>query len=243
MLGKWWSVVKFRVFGSALMALSIASGTAGAATISVGNYTASAYQTALASLGPVVTEGFEGADLGEVAGGSALSTAVGSFATLGGAGTGQSVVGSGKNLAVRDGTVFGRSNSTKGGARFLDSNDTWGISWTATTGSLFDRLVFVLTDVADQGVTWTMQVGETVTSLSGLGNGSRKIVSVLFDDSVSSAQLTFANMRRGVYATNDGFGIDDVAVNVAPAPVPLPAGVLLLTGALGILGLWRRRTA
>jgi hypothetical protein len=235
--------VKIKVFGPALVALALASGTAGAATISMETYSAPAYRAALASLGTVATEGFEDADIGELAPGSALATAVGSFSTLGGVGTGKSVTGSGENLSVRQGTVFGRSNSTAGGTRFLDSNDTWGLSWAVATGSRFDRLIFVLTDAADAGAIWTMTVGETVTSLSRLGNGNRRIVSVLFDDPVDSAELTFANTRRGVFTTNDGFGIDDAAVNVAPAPVPLPAGVALLTGALGILGVCRRRKA
>ena len=124
-----------------------------------------------------------------------------------------------------------------------NSNDTWGISWVASTGALFDRLVFVLTDASDQGATLTVSAGGVSTALANLGNANRKIVSVFFDELVSSAGIVLTNTRGSSLFLNDGFGIDDVAVNLVQpaAQVPLPAGLALLAGALGTLAALRRR--
>jgi hypothetical protein len=74
-------------------------------------------------------------------------------------------------LAVRTGDVFGRSSTTDVLAgqlddpldgildKFLDSNDTSGIRWQVDIGSMFTRLIFVLTDATDVGA--TMRISAT----------------------------------------------------------------------------------
>ena len=63
-------------------------------------------------------------------------------------------------LAIRNGTVYGRSSTTdliagapnsKTPDLFLDSNDTFGMRWVVDPGSMFNKLIFTLTDASDQG--------------------------------------------------------------------------------------------
>lgn len=220
-----------------------------AATISVSTFSVDAYNAATGS-GTYVIEDFESFGEGNVTDG--FSTAVGMFSTQGGTGSGGTVTGAdftndGSMLAVRDGNVYGRQSTTaflSGDAfddKFLDSNDTYGINWDVSLGgSMFDRLVFTLTDATDVGATLWIRVGNDVVTLSGLGDGNTQLVEVDLDRPLSSIPVQFFNTRDGNRSLNDGFSIDDVAVSAVPVPA---AGLLLLGGLGGLAALRRRRKA
>ena len=70
--------------------------------------------------------------------------------------------------------------------KFLESNDTFGISWMVSLGgSMFDRIALTLTDAADVGAYMRIVVGDDSYVLNGLGNGESKIVEINFDSAVS----------------------------------------------------------
>lgn len=242
---------------------AVAAVPAQAATINVTDFSTSAYNAAVAGMTTSVSETFEGTTEGNVANG--FATAVGSFATIGGTGSGGTVNGSvasgnfagndGSMLALRDGNVFGRTSTTAsltGNASndmFLDSNDTFGISWTASMGgTAFDRIALTLMDAAEFGGKLNISVGAETYSLSGLSNGATKLVEIVFDSSVTTASILFsATKGNGGALANDGFSIDDIAVGSYIggedlSAVPLPAGVwLMLTGFGGFAALRRRQ--
>jgi hypothetical protein len=237
----------------AVAAILLSSGAAQAASISVSSFSVGNYATQFGLLGPTVVEDFEGFVEGNVNG---LPTAVGTFTTLGGTGSGGTVTDAdpgfplgndGTQLAIRDGNVFGRTSTTSilsGNAsddKFLDSNDTLGIKWLVDIGSMFNRLIFTLTDAADTGATITISTADaTPVFFKSQGNGNRKLIVVDFGGAVSSAHITLANTdANGDPKLNDGFSIDDIAVSV----VPLPAPALMLIGGLAGLAAFRRKRA
>lgn len=108
-----------------------------AALISVTDFDAASYASGGSGYDNAVTKDFESFAEGNVANG--FATSVGPFATLGGTGSGGAVTNAddandGSMLAVRDGNVYGRTSTTallsddKSENKFLDSNDTYGIS-------------------------------------------------------------------------------------------------------------------
>ncbi len=223
------------------------TGAAGATTItfnSPGDY------GALVGVGPQVVEDFESfGGLGEGEVGTDFMTSVGTFNTLGGTGTGGTVTGlagnTGTQLALRDGNTFGRENTTLGGNWYIDSNDTFGMGWLIQTGSLFSRVVFNLTDGSDTGA-WLSIIADGVRAeqrtAGQLPNGEVTTVVIDFGAAVSSAYVEIANFKASgstVGRLNDGFGIDDVSVNISA--VPVPATLPLLLAGLGGLYLIRRR--
>lgn len=188
-----------------------------------------------------------------------LATNVGTFKTLGGKGTGGTVTDTGNNtavtntgtqLALRNGTVYGRKNvSPTGGAWFLDSNDTFGMRWDVSLGGgLFNKLVFALTDATDVGAFLRIIVDgkvEEVLDKNVYSNGVTKLVVVDFGQALKSATIELANFTKvvdGKPLLNDGFSIDGIQVAQVSA-VPLPAGVLLLGSALVGFGALKRRRA
>lgn len=218
-----------------------------AATISVSTFDAASYNSGFGAAGNV-GEDFEalGGSLGEGEVGASLSTAVGTFSSLGGTGAGGSVVGTGDELALRDGKVFGRVNTVpQGGTWFLDSNDTWGIKWVVDIGSMFSKLSFVLNDGSDQGAFLRIDAGGASKELrtgGKLPNGNAKTIVVDFGQQVSTAEITLGNYFTSggeTFKLNDGFSIDGVNVSA----VPLPASILMLGVALGGLGVASRRKA
>ena len=233
-------------FTAIAMLAVIAAGPVSAATISVSSFSAGAYAAAVGS-GSYITENFESFDEGNVADG--FATAVGTFSTQGGTGSGGTVTGAdfvnnGSMLAVRDGNVYGRRSTTSsltsdaGADKFLDSNDTYGINWDVSLGGgLFNRLVLTLSDATDVGATLWIRVGNDLASISGLGDANRQIVEIDFDRAVSFASVRFYNTRGTNRMLNDGFSLDDIAVS----EVPLPAAGLLLLGGLGGLAAFGRR--
>ncbi len=228
---------------AATATIALASAAGAATVIDVQTYSASLYAGELASFGARGTEAFEGRASGEVGGkntpAATLSTAVGTFGTLGGTGSGSTVKGtkgnSGANLYVRNAAVNGRHNTTAGGKGFLDSNDTLGMVWTISGLGMFDRVLFNLVDVGDVGATMTITAGGTTTTIKpGQHDGFINTVLVSFSDKVGMATIKLSNNK-----VNDGFAIDDAAVGLAP--VPLPAAGVLLVAAIGGLGAAARR--
>lgn len=228
---------------------ALLSAPAFAASITVSDFNAGAYDAIVSGYGNTVTEDFEGFSEGNV--GNGFATSVGTFSTLGGTGTGGTVTGAdfandGSLLAVRDGDVYGRSSTTsalsgeKSDDKFLDSNDTFGIAWMVSLGgSMFDRIALTLTDAADVGAYMRIVVGDDSYVLSNLGNGARKIVEINFDSAISVASVFFGNTNgNGSVRLNDGFSIDDIAVS----QVPLPASALLLLGGLAGLSRFRKKS-
>ena len=218
-----------------------------AATISVSTFDAGAYNSSFGAPNHV-GEDFEnlGATRGEGEVGPSLGTAVGTFESLGGVGSGGSVTGTGEELALRDGSLFGRTNTVpQGGSWFLDSNDTWGMKWTVDIGSLFDQLSFVLNDGSDQGAFLRITAGGESKELrtgGKLPNGNARTVVIDFGQQVSTAEIVLGNYTTSGgerFKLNDGFSVDGVDVSA----VPLPASVLLLGVAMGGLGWAGRRKA
>lgn len=225
--------------------------TANAATISVSVFDASTYNPSFAS-GNNVGEDFE--DLGDTFGegevANGFQTAVGTFSAIGGVGSGGTVTGLPENtgtlLALRDGDVFGRVNTTPtGGNWFLDSNDTWGMDWTVglSNATAFTSLMFTLTDGSDTGAFLRIIAGDDVYTqrVNGrLSNGNKSVVLIDFGGAVTSADIRIGNFSSndsGAFFRNDGFSVDGIQVSA----VPLPAGLLLLGSALAGLGILRRR--
>ncbi len=239
-----------RVSGS-LASLVLAASLAGfaaaparAVSISIAEFSPEAFAAVAGGLSGFALETFEGLGAATCGGaaaceaGASLNSAVGSFSSLGGTGSGGSVVGSGTGLSLKtaaSGNAFGRSNSTPGGAWWLDSNDTFGIGWTVNTGAAFDVIAFMLSDAADVGATLTVSADGTVLDqILNRANATRSLVVISFGAPVLTAQVSLRNDRL-----NDGFGIDDALAGISP--VPLPAGGLLLLTAIGGMALIRRR--
>lgn len=228
-------------------ALALGATAASAASIKVETFSQEAYQAYLAGTNRATAEDFENIvpSSQELA---LVTTAVGIFDTLGGKGTGSSVIGTGTDLAVRTKgkNHSGRKNTTPGGQFYLDSNDTFGIGWNVgLAGDMsFNSVAFSLSDAADQGARLEISaMGEVLDTLVKLPNANVKFVVISFEEMIQSAMINFTNFGKGeTLRTNDGFGIDDATV-ASVSPVPVPAAGLLLLGALGGLGLRARRKA
>lgn len=177
-------------------------------------------------------------------------TQVGSFSTLGGKGSGHSVINGGSGLEVRDDNSmnWGRYDADKTasnavGGKWLDSNDTLGMKWKISGVGKFNAVSFYVIDAADAGAKFSIKVGETLFSqiLGGSGktaNGNIQLVTILLPQAVTNLTVQLMNSKL-----NDGFGIDGATVaNVAPIPVP-PAAALLVTGIVAMGALRRRRRA
>lgn len=197
------------------------------------------------------SEGFEGfaASPAGNSGGAAgnpttnpVVTGVGTFRSLAPNACGGSCVTPSEHLQVRSGNVWGRYNTTAGGANWLDSNDNSGMEWeiapAAGIGS-FDRISFLLTDVDDVGkVSFNISTRGDVASATGTilnakpGNGALSLVTMVFDHTVSDLFIGL-NIDK-----QDGFGIDDVQISAVPLPA---AGFLLLGGLAGLGAVSRRR--
>jgi len=241
---------------AAAAACAVLPGAGQAASVTITDFTTAGYNAELGTLGMTVVEDFESYGVGNVISGPSpdpgFDTNVGTFTTLGGTGSGGTVTDpepdlDGTKLAIREGTVYGRSSTTddltgnEAFDQFLDSNDTWGMAWAVDIGRMFDKIIFTLTDATDVGATITVSAdGTTPEVFSGQTNANQKLVVVDFGFAVSDAMIMLSNTKNGQPVINDGFSVDDIAVSV----VPLPASALLLLGGLGgLAALRRRRTA
>ena len=177
-------------------------------------------------------------------------TAVGSFTPTGRTGSGNSVVGNGSQLQVRnDRMPWGRYNTANTPAlppgvadgNWLDSNDNKGVKWTIKGVGSFDTLAFYVIDAADVGGKFSIKVGNTlykyVAGADGrLSNGNIQLVQINLSEAVNKLTI---RLRHNII--NDGFGIDGATVaSLAPVPLP-PALALLASGAAALFGLSRRR--
>lgn len=212
-------------------------------TISVTTFDEADFQTMLNGFASSTVEDFESITVGQKT--SPFSTAVGTFSTLGGTGSGATVSGTadsdGTDLYVRGANTFGRENTTPGGSNFLDSNDTFGVKWVVDIGSMFDRIMFTLSDASDTGANLTILADGTSleTFFDGQSNGKTDTILISFGSKVSMATLLFENRDTdGNFVTNDGFGLDDLTVGAA---VPLPPAVAMLGAGVVALGALRRR--
>ncbi|MEM6388375.1 MAG: VPLPA-CTERM sorting domain-containing protein [Pseudomonadota bacterium] len=257
----------------AVAALALSASAAGATTINVSSFDVTDYNTQLTGLGPsTVSQDFETFAESNVGGvGSAFKTNVGDFETLGGTGTGKTVTNAdntftgtaganpndGSQLAIRDRNVFGRVSTTSaiaGGGydpngKFLDSNDTWGISWDVDLGGAsFTEILLTLTDAADSGATVTITTDDGgFNQFQSQPRSNQKTVLIEFTSAVLAANVMFSNTNGpgGAPRTNDGLALDDIVVATVPSgilpTVPLPASVLFLGAGIAGLGLLRRR--
>jgi len=245
------SVSSVRSLTCAAICTGLFAMSAQAATITVSVLDAADFNGSFGS-GSNIGEDFEalGDANGEGEVNNGFATAVGTFSTLGGTGTGGTVTGlpdnTGEKLALRDGNVFGRENITpEDGNWFLDSNDTWGMAWdVALAGErAFSRVMFALSDASDQGAFLRIITDtdtEEVRTGGRLSNGNDQLVIVDFGGEVTSAEILLGNFTTSGgtdFKLNDGFSIDGLQV----AAVPLPAAGLLLLGGLGGLAALRRR--
>jgi hypothetical protein len=237
-------------------AFALSAGAAQAASISVTAFSVANYNTAVSGFGTTVVEDFESYARGNVGNGESdpgFATAVGTFKTMGGTGTGGTVTDpnpdlDGSKLAIRDGNVYGRTSTTAlltgnpSFDQFLDSNDTFGIRWLVDIGSMFNKIVFTLTDTTDVGATMRINTpGASEVTLQGLGNANRRLVVVDFGAGVNSAEITFFNTNaQGRPFLNDGFSIDDIAVSAVPLPAP---AFMLIAGLAGLAAMRRKRAA
>jgi hypothetical protein len=192
-------------------------------------------------------ETFEGVALGQITGSLVTQDGKFTFSTLGGTGSGDSVTGNGKNLAVRTGTNFGRVNTTLGGSRFLDSNDTFGMKVDLNSSIAFDTILFTLTDAADAAGSLTIKTAGALDQVLAFKrtNGLKDSVAILLGAFVNTASFEL-RMNK----INDGFGLDDVTfgrsteLTGGPTPIPLPAaGWMMIAGFGALVAAGRRKKA
>lgn len=228
-------------FAGAFVALAFATG-ANAATVSVTAFDPVFFADEQTNLFNRSVETFETVPTGQITGPLVTQGGAFKFSTLGGTGTGTSVTGNGKDLAVRTGNNAGRVNTTLGGSRFLDSNDTFGMKFDLFGTVAFDTILFTLTDVADAAGSLTITSGLASQTIAfKRANGLKDSVLVLLDGFTNSASVELRMNKL-----NDGFGLDDVTFGRSTetsgvAPIPLPAAGWMMLAGLGAIGAFARR--
>ncbi|GIL40206.1 PEP-CTERM sorting domain-containing protein [Roseiterribacter gracilis] len=172
--------------------------------------------------------------------GSSVSTAVGTFAST--------VAGQqGQIISIADGPIAGRGLAPFSG-NFLESRDSTGVTWHATSATAFDAIGFFLQDAGDQGALLNITANDgsaaTVT-VQGGGNGNTRYVVIKFDHFVTDAAIDFVN--TGNHLNADGWGLDNITVGRliagggGNAVIPEPASLVSLASGLFGLGFLLRR--
>lgn len=241
-------------------AIAMSTTAVGAATITVDPFSPADFDALTSSDGAVIEDfemssgepefvGFVDADAteGELAG--PLTTKVGTFASLGGSGSGStcdanSVSGTCSQIALEQDTINGQGNLLPtDGEWAVSSNDTLGVSWLAKldSGKLFNQVIFTLRDAVDRSDELSLAIstseGGLFTIFGRQPNDTQQIVVIDFlGNGVSEVTIDIAlNANK----PDDGFTID--GATLIATPVPLPASALLLIGGVGAIGLMRRR--
>jgi hypothetical protein len=195
-----------------------------------------------------VLEDFEGFNLeGDMAWYNYLpNTGVGTFEATGNPGAGATSYGanggsSGQaNFSIQDreGSWYGRQNTTQGGSKWLDSGDITELTLSNIDSSL-TNLFFYLQDPSDVGAKTTVEAnGEESVSYSinfrNQPDASSYFIGITLDNGEILEELIWATTTNG-----DGYGLDDFST---VAPVPEPATMLLFgTGLAGLATLRNRR--
>ncbi|MEM7709808.1 MAG: VPLPA-CTERM sorting domain-containing protein [Pseudomonadota bacterium] len=138
-------------------------------------------------------------------------------------------------LGAVDGLGIGDDEITNG-----DQSVTVSFDETVTISSLFFLDLFgelFVDGTSDEGVTVTTLEGDTSDFMAQTLNQDGTVGFGAFTGlGLTSTSFTFAPMP-----SNDAFGAPDFALaGITVAPIPLPAGILLLGGALAGLGFARR---
>ncbi len=191
----------------------------------------------LASLGAyTVLEDFEDFTASRTTGYTTLATGAGSFSFQGNGGGSACVKPGGPSASACDAlyvldaatTPFsGRYNTTPGGSRWLDSNDTTKVVLDLEQAHLnrrLDNLFFFMTDVNDQGGRLKVYGYDGSASafdvFGSTASGSAQANGALFFVRLSSpagiARVEWVNT-----VTGDGWGIDDIGT------VPEPSSIVL----------------
>lgn len=252
------------MLGTAVSALALSAAVASAATFSFGQATPAEIQARSTTLPPAgqtaIQESFAGAAtqggnrVGVVdaaqdrTAGNTFTSAVGTFAGLGGAGNGGTVTGNRDQIQIRSGDNGGRFNVLAPGGNFLDSNDTLGFSWTIANSPLLRSASAFITDPNDnrRELTVSLLVDGVLKDdfhIAG-GRNNRSVWFLETDFATYDMGWETATFEFRMSGTNDGIGISNATLNV----IPLPAPALLLLSGMGTLGglsvlRRRRRTA
>jgi len=171
-----------------------------------------------------------------------LSTGAGTFTASGESGGGATSYGANVNSASgnpyfsiqqRNGSWYGRENTTAEGNRWLDSGDITSLTLNLVDTS-FSNLFFYLQDPSDVGADTTVGANGGSTTFTNESNGASYFVGITAGAGETLSQITWL-----VDSNSDGFGVDDIST---VAPVPEPATMLLFgAGLAGLAGARFRR--